>query len=98
MARLSFVVNQRPNKIMELKSRSSGRKNAAIRIQSACHQHRPFQAERNILEDAILAATGISCSVRVTPDQVKIKAPSYADYILAKSVIKDRVNAGIIRG
>lgn len=51
-----------------------------------------------MLEDAILAATGISCSVNVTPDQVNINAPSYSDYILAKSVIKDRVNAGIIRG
>lgn len=80
-------------------SNKVGRKTGARVFQGPIrHQHNSFHAENNILEDAILAATGISCSVKVTSEQVKIRAPSYSDYILARAAIRDRVTAEIVRG
>jgi hypothetical protein len=77
---------------------ANGRKAKAALIQGPIrHQHNAYHAGNNALEDMILTKTGIACSVKVTPDLVKIHAPSYPDYILAKAAIKNQVSAEIVR-
>lgn len=76
-----------------------GRKTKAALIQGPIrHQHNSYHAESNELEDAIMAATGIVCSVKATPEQITIRVPSYVDFLLAKSAIRGRVNAEIVQG
>jgi len=59
------------------------------------HQLESHHAESNELEDVIWREKRVRCSVRVTPELVKIRAQSYPDYLLAKSAIAGRVSQPI---
>lgn len=94
---LRIKTRKRRAKRKTIMSGTSGRKAGAARIQSGHHQHNEHHAENNELEDVIMRAHGIVCSVKVTPEQVEIRVPSYVDFLLAKSAIRGRVSAEIVR-
>lgn len=95
---LRIKTRKRRAKRTKIMSGTSGRKAGAIRIQSGHHQHNSYHAGNNELEDVIAREKGVTCSVKVGPDQVRIRATTFSDYILAKSAIRGRVSAEIVRG
>jgi hypothetical protein len=54
--------------------------------------------EYKIFQDMILSEKGVECSVVITAHTISIRTESYADYVLAKSVVKPRTGLEIVRG
>lgn len=56
---------------------------------------REYMKWQNLIEDS---CPGLKCSVVVRPFQISIRTDSYADFLLAKSVVSKRTGLEVVRG
>lgn len=49
-----------------------------------------------VLQDMIARETKVICTVRVQPECVSIRCATYADFVMAKAVIRGRVSVPVV--
>lgn len=56
-------------------------------------QHNESQA----LEDAVMTAFGVQCFVRIKKDEVSVRTQDYPDFVMARSIIRQRTGLEVVR-